>query len=105
MIALAEATDSALREVALGPLSSRADDSVAWLIGQLDEALASHELKMVRELKSAQRVQVAAEFQRIADNLRVMLAVAEQIEELGGEAPTWSIPLAEAMHRLRRRLK
>jgi hypothetical protein len=105
MIALAEATDSALREVALGPLSSRADDSVASLIGQLDEALASHELKMVRQLKSAQRAQVAAEFQRIADNLRVMLAVAEQIEELGGEAPTWSIPLAAAMHRLRRRLK
>jgi hypothetical protein len=105
MIALAEATDSALREVALEPLSSRADDSVAWLIGQLDEALASHELKMVRQLKSAKRAQVAAEFQRIADSWRVMLAVAEQIEELGGEAPTWSIPLAAAMQRLRRRLK
>lgn len=105
MIALAEATDSALREVALRPLSSRADDSVAWLIDQLDQALGPLDLKKVRRLKPVQRAQLAAGFQRIADSWRVMLAVAEQIEELGGEPPTWSIPLAAAMQRLRRQLK
>lgn len=104
MNALAEAMESAVREVTREPQSPRAADSVTRMIQQLYELLDSEEVAMMARLKHVQRVQITGMFARVLGSLWDMRDVAVQVERLGGEAP-WRIPLAQAAKRLERELR
>lgn len=99
-----EAVTSDLQEVAREPQSPRAAGDMAAIIQRLDVLLGSAELSMARRLTPRQRAHIAQQFQGLADGLRVMRDVGQQMERLGGEAP-WGVALAEAVERMERQLK
>ena len=99
MNALAEAIESAVQEVARAPQSPRASETITRTIQQLDQFLAAPELDKVDGLGPQGRAAVAGMVQRVSGNLRDMLSVAVQIEQMGGHAP-WEVALADAIDRL-----
>ena len=101
---LADAIESAVQQVAREPESPRASDAITWMIRQLDKFLTSAQMDTVARLAPKERAAIAdmfeMAFQRVSDNLRDMLAVAVQTEQMGGQAP-WGAALSEAIGRLK----
>lgn len=105
MNALAEAYESAVREVGRDPQSARSAESIALTIREIDRFLTSPEMVALGQLEPQRRAAIPAlrafpeRLREVLKGLLDMLSVGLQTEELGGHA-LWKDALAASIKRL-----